>query len=111
MLRHSKKKALVDASYNRYAWNDGKDLPSWFQDDEMRHNKPQVGMLYICINCMYTHLYTLIHTIHALPRDELLLGAKSTPATDGAMEWIASAIRRLGCGFESHEVLSANSGW
>lgn len=44
-------------------------------------------------------------------RDELLLGAKSTPATDGAMEWIASAIRRLGCGFESHEVLSANSGW
>ena len=42
MLRHSKRKALVDASYNRYAWNDPSALPSWFLDDEMRHNKPQV---------------------------------------------------------------------
>lgn len=42
MLRHSKKKALVDASYNRFAWNDPKNLPSWFVDDEMRHNKPQL---------------------------------------------------------------------
>lgn len=42
MLRHSKKKALVDASYNRFAWNDPKNLPSWFLDDEMRHNKPQL---------------------------------------------------------------------
>lgn len=42
MLRKSRKKALVDASYNRYAWNDPKDLPSWFMDDEMRHNRPQL---------------------------------------------------------------------
>lgn len=42
MLRHSKKKALVDASYNRFAWNDPKNLPSWFMDDETRHNKPQL---------------------------------------------------------------------
>lgn len=42
MLRHSKKKALVDASYNRYAFSDAKNMPSWFQDDEMRHNKPQL---------------------------------------------------------------------
>lgn len=42
MLRHSKKKALVDASYNRFAWNDPNGLPSWFVDDELRHNKPQV---------------------------------------------------------------------
>ena len=42
MLRHSKKKALVDASYNRFAWNDPRELPSWFLDDEMRHNKPQL---------------------------------------------------------------------
>eukprot|EP01038_Epipyxis_sp_PR26KG_P008579 gene8579-11592_t len=42
MLRQSKKKALVDASYNRYAWNDSKDMPSWFLDDELRHNKPQL---------------------------------------------------------------------
>lgn len=42
MLRGSRKKALVDASYNRFAWNDPSGLPSWFLDDEMRHNKPQV---------------------------------------------------------------------
>jgi hypothetical protein len=42
MLRHSKKKALVDASYNRFAWNDPSNMPSWFLDDEMRHNKPQL---------------------------------------------------------------------
>ena len=42
MLRKSRQKALVDASYNRFAWNDPKDLPSWFLDDESRHNKPQL---------------------------------------------------------------------
>ena len=42
MLRKSRQKALVDASYNRFAWNDPRDLPSWFLDDEMRHNKPQL---------------------------------------------------------------------
>jgi AdoMet-dependent rRNA methyltransferase SPB1 len=42
MLRNSRKKALVDASYNRFSWNDPKGLPAWFQDDEMRHNKPQL---------------------------------------------------------------------
>ena len=42
MLRKSRKKALVDASYNRFAWNDAKDLPTWFMDDENKHNKPQI---------------------------------------------------------------------
>ncbi len=42
MLRGSRKKALVDASYNRFAWNDPKELPSWFVDDEMKHNRPQL---------------------------------------------------------------------
>lgn len=42
MLRNSKRKAMVDASYNRFAWNDPKGLPEWFMDDEMRHNKPQL---------------------------------------------------------------------
>jgi AdoMet-dependent rRNA methyltransferase SPB1 len=42
MLRRSKQKALVDASYNRFSWNDSKDLPTWFVDDEMKHNKPQL---------------------------------------------------------------------
>jgi AdoMet-dependent rRNA methyltransferase SPB1 len=42
MLRQSKRKAIVDASYNRYSWNDPENLPSWFMDDETRHNKPQL---------------------------------------------------------------------
>jgi AdoMet-dependent rRNA methyltransferase SPB1 len=42
MLRNSRKKALIDASYNRFSWNDPTGLPSWFMDDEMRHNKPQL---------------------------------------------------------------------
>jgi AdoMet-dependent rRNA methyltransferase SPB1 len=42
MLNTSRKKALIDASYNRYSWSDSSDLPSWFTEDENRHNKPQV---------------------------------------------------------------------
>eukprot|EP00566_Odontella_aurita_P002225 CAMPEP_0113573206 /NCGR_PEP_ID=MMETSP0015_2-20120614/26492_1 /TAXON_ID=2838 /ORGANISM="Odontella" /LENGTH=1090 /DNA_ID=CAMNT_0000476265 /DNA_START=159 /DNA_END=3428 /DNA_ORIENTATION=- /assembly_acc=CAM_ASM_000160 len=42
MLRRSKAKALVDASYNRFAWNDPEDLPEWFIDDENRHYRPQL---------------------------------------------------------------------
>ena len=41
-LRHSRTKALVDASYNRFAWNDPSDLPDWFMDDESKHYRPQL---------------------------------------------------------------------
>ena len=41
-MRRSKAKKLVDASYNRFAWNDPRDLPAWFVDDEKRHYRPQV---------------------------------------------------------------------
>ena len=42
ILRKSKEKAMVDASYNRFAWNDPSDLPDWFVDDENRHYRPQL---------------------------------------------------------------------
>eukprot|EP00979_Chaetoceros_neogracilis_P011714 scaffold2957_cov232-Chaetoceros_neogracile.AAC.6 len=42
MLRQSKAKSLVDASYNRFAWNDPDGLPEWFQDDESKNYRPQL---------------------------------------------------------------------
>lgn len=42
MLRKSKAKALVDASYNRYSWNDPEGLPEWFVDDENKHYRPKL---------------------------------------------------------------------
>jgi AdoMet-dependent rRNA methyltransferase SPB1 len=42
ILRKSKEKAFVDASYNRYAWNDPANLPEWFVDDENKHHRPQL---------------------------------------------------------------------
>ena len=61
MLRKSKQKAMVDASYNRYAWNDPNDLPAWFVDDEMKHNKPMLPVpaaLLEQINSRYTKVGT-----------------------------------------------------
>jgi len=42
ILRKSKERSMVDASYNRYAWNDNVDLPDWFLDDENKNYRPQI---------------------------------------------------------------------
>ncbi|KAL7692206.1 putative calcineurin-like phosphoesterase domain, ApaH type [Plasmopara halstedii] len=42
MIHKSKAKDLIDASYNRYAWNDSEGLPDWFVDDEEKHYRPQI---------------------------------------------------------------------
>ncbi len=42
MLRKKKREELIDNSYNRYVFeDDDAALPSWFRDEEERHNKPQ----------------------------------------------------------------------
>ena len=42
MVRKSKAKDLIDASYNRYTWNDSEAMPDWFVDDEEKHYRPQL---------------------------------------------------------------------
>ncbi|KAE8911681.1 pre-rRNA processing protein [Phytophthora fragariae] len=42
MVQKSKAKDMIDASYNRYAWNDSEALPDWFADDEEKHYRPQI---------------------------------------------------------------------
>ena len=41
LIRKSKRREVINAAYNRYAFNDG-PLPSWFVEDENRHFKPQL---------------------------------------------------------------------
>ncbi|KAJ1820855.1 AdoMet-dependent rRNA methyltransferase spb1, partial [Coemansia sp. RSA 2599] len=38
--RKTSKDDLIDKHFNRYTFNDLKDLPEWFVDDERQHNKP-----------------------------------------------------------------------
>ncbi|TMW64196.1 hypothetical protein Poli38472_012818 [Pythium oligandrum] len=42
MIRRDKAKEMIDASYNRFAWNDSTELPDWFVDDEEKHYRPQM---------------------------------------------------------------------
>jgi AdoMet-dependent rRNA methyltransferase SPB1 len=41
MIRKRSKNALIDATYNKYSWNDRESLPEWFAEDEAQHNVPQ----------------------------------------------------------------------
>ncbi|KND02374.1 23S rRNA (uridine(2552)-2'-O-)-methyltransferase [Spizellomyces punctatus DAOM BR117] len=40
MIRKSDKRDLIDEGFNRYAFNDPDGVPSWFVEEESRHNKP-----------------------------------------------------------------------
>ena len=42
MRNHLCDPSSVDASYNRFAFNDPDDLPDWFVDDEAKHHRPQL---------------------------------------------------------------------
>ncbi|KAJ2891484.1 AdoMet-dependent rRNA methyltransferase spb1 [Coemansia aciculifera] len=40
--RKTNKHQLIDKHFNRYTFNDSRDLPEWFVDDEQQHNKPSL---------------------------------------------------------------------
>ncbi|KAJ2403890.1 AdoMet-dependent rRNA methyltransferase spb1, partial [Coemansia sp. RSA 2530] len=40
--RKTNKHDLIDKHFNRYTFNDSRDLPDWFVDDEQQHNKPSL---------------------------------------------------------------------
>ena len=43
MLRKKDRDNIIDASYNRYVFEDSKNaMPVWFMEDEEKHNKPQL---------------------------------------------------------------------
>ena len=41
LAKKSTRSAVLDAAYNRYAFNDD-SLPAWFAEDESRHNRPNL---------------------------------------------------------------------
>jgi AdoMet-dependent rRNA methyltransferase SPB1 len=40
LLRKKARRDFIDDAFNRYAFNDAEQAPSWFAEDEMKHNKP-----------------------------------------------------------------------
>lgn len=45
MLRKKFRTETIDASYNRYAYeDDDKIMPSWFVEDEAKHNVPNINL-------------------------------------------------------------------
>ena len=41
MLRKKERIKILNASYNRYAFEDDEKVPKWFLEEESKHNKPQ----------------------------------------------------------------------
>jgi len=56
MIRRKERNAIIDAAYNRYAWNDQKDLPSWFVEDENQFNRAQLPVTKAEVNAVLEHL-------------------------------------------------------
>ncbi|KAJ3412167.1 AdoMet-dependent rRNA methyltransferase spb1 [Chytridiales sp. JEL 0842] len=56
VIHKSGKRDLIDDGFNRYAFNDPEGLPSWFTEEENRHNKPQLPVTKEAVNIMRAKL-------------------------------------------------------
>lgn len=55
----SAKKALIDNSFSRYAFDDYEGLPSWFKDDEVQHSKAQIPVTKEAMDALRAKMKTL----------------------------------------------------
>jgi hypothetical protein len=56
MKKHTTRKALLDASYNRYAFQeDPSTLPTWFASDERVHYRPQLPITKAQVEAIKAH--------------------------------------------------------
>lgn len=50
---------LINASFNRYAYNDPDELPEWFLQDESKHNKPSMPVTKEAVKIMQDRMRAL----------------------------------------------------
>lgn len=60
-LRKRSRDDVLDAAYNRYAFNDEDELPSWFVEDEKMHNVPQMPVTKAEVDYFKEQLKVWIH--------------------------------------------------
>ncbi|KAI9012787.1 Spb1 C-terminal domain-containing protein [Gaertneriomyces semiglobifer] len=63
MISKSGKRDLLDGSFNRYTFNDPENIPSWFVEDEGRHNKPRMPVTKEAV----THMRDRMRALDARP--------------------------------------------
>lgn len=59
MISSKGKRDVIDSGYNRYAFNDPMGLPTWFLEDEGKHNKPTLPVTKEAANMIKERLKAL----------------------------------------------------
>eukprot|EP00463_Aulacantha_scolymantha_P002133 TRINITY_DN2795_c0_g1_i1.p1 TRINITY_DN2795_c0_g1~~TRINITY_DN2795_c0_g1_i1.p1 ORF type:complete len:79 (-),score=10.03 TRINITY_DN2795_c0_g1_i1:224-460(-) len=54
-----KRMELLDDAYHRYAFNDTENAPSWFQEDEQKHNRRPLPITKDMVNAFKEQLRSI----------------------------------------------------